>query len=71
MGAEIFYKRDDENDFRGSGHDTNSTIYNLIRAWYTIRLELNGYISKNIPFDANKDPTTSINVPLTRKPGTR
>jgi hypothetical protein len=70
MGAQIFYKRDDE-DFQRWGHDTNATLYNLIRAAYTIRLQLDGYVTQDRPFDANKDPSTSINIPLDRKTGAR
>jgi len=71
MGAQIFYKRDDEDDFHRWDRDTNSTVFNLVRAWYTIRITLDGYISEDRPLDANKDPNPSINISLKPKPGVR
>jgi len=68
MGAQIFYKRDDEDDFHRWDRDTNSTVYNLVRAWYTIRIKLDGYISEDRPLDANKDPKPRIDITLNPKP---
>jgi hypothetical protein len=70
QGASVFYGQRGEK-YHSLYHETDWRIDNLPRAVYLIRFQKQGYVDREVTFDAINNTSSNIHVRLVRKRGAR
>ncbi len=69
QGATISYKIQGDDEYQPVDHGTDWQIENIPRAFYCVRLQMQGCEEKETPFDAMKNQDPSVHVMLKCKRG--